>query len=407
PEPPGPPTATNRLSLPKDRAFLGAASLLTVVGITVFLLPAVMADKDRASDVPDLTCPIPMGPVTLALSNRQNSPKPGRSPILENIVRASLTNQSSLLSTVVIDGEPKAVESFAVTASSSTHAQMVARDFIDRAVNVRSEKPEADVLVALDTAARVSAPARNGTIVVIDSGLSTTGPVNFDQQTGVDVDTSDVVRLIRDTGHLPDLTGKTVIFIGIGEVVSPQEKLRPAQRRNLVDMWTAIAQASGASCVESVDQLGLDGPSGYLPPVQTVAIPPPPLSILKDNKFVLTLGSEATFMPDSAVLVDNDAARHELVRVANAATENPASRVSVVGTTSNSGDKANQKALSYARAQAIADILVSLGIERGRLVVEGVGSDFPEYVDDTDTNGALVPALAQRNRSVRIALISG
>ncbi|WP_154697549.1 OmpA family protein [Lentzea guizhouensis] len=387
---------------------VGAGAFIALAGIIALLASLIDSQDGGASSK---SCGGDTNAVTLAMSNRQNSPKLVRNETLETFLKPALDVRfPGPISAVVLDGYPKLVaEHRAKAGDPGLRYGQTGREFAQKAAEVRAEQPEADVLAALDTAARAngSGSGRGGLVVLVDSGLSTTGAVSFDQNTTIDVEIPELVQSLRDKGHLPDLTGKAVVFVGIGEVAPPQEKLRPAQRRHLTELWKAIATASGASCVLAVDQVSLGNPPDGLPRVRTVPVPGPPLSSPSEDSFVLALGGEATFTPDTATLVDSEATRRALRQVVDAAQADPASRITVTGTTSGSGPKDTRIQLSRARARTIGDILVSSGIERERLTINGVGSDFPEYVNDIDANGNVIPGLAQKNRTVRISITPG
>ena len=63
--------------------------------------------------------------------------------------------------------------------------------------------------------------------------------------------------------------------------------------------------------------------------------------------------------------------------------------------------------LSNQRAQAVADALVSLGIEAERISAEGLGFSNPDHVDDLDSSGRQIPEKAALNRKVTIELETG
>jgi outer membrane protein OmpA-like peptidoglycan-associated protein len=58
--------------------------------------------------------------------------------------------------------------------------------------------------------------------------------------------------------------------------------------------------------------------------------------------------------------------------------------------------------LSQQRANAVRDLLVSLGAPADRIGTQGLGSDFPGYVKDRDAQGNLDPIPAAQNRQVII-----
>ncbi|MFQ5609264.1 MAG: OmpA family protein [Woeseiaceae bacterium] len=86
-----------------------------------------------------------------------------------------------------------------------------------------------------------------------------------------------------------------------------------------------------------------------------------------------------------------------LDRLAGFATDCPAATISITGHTDVTGYEPNNRALSLARAQAVADYLVSRGTGPDRLLVSGVGSSQP--VADNDTARG-----RERNRRIEIGL---
>ena len=75
-----------------------------------------------------------------------------------------------------------------------------------------------------------------------------------------------------------------------------------------------------------------------------------------------------------------------LDRIAEFACDCPAATISITGHSDSSGLEENNKTLSRARAQAVADYLVAHGAGDSQLLVAGVGSDFP-IADDTTPQG--------------------
>ncbi len=90
--------------------------------------------------------------------------------------------------------------------------------------------------------------------------------------------------------------------------------------------------------------------------------------------------------------------RPVLDRVVTLAATCRHSVVEVTGHTDSSGDEAENRRLSLARATAVADYLVRRGIPRHRIVVAGVGSSEP-IADNARRYGR------QLNRRIEIALL--
>jgi outer membrane protein OmpA-like peptidoglycan-associated protein len=217
------------------------------------------------------------------------------------------------------------------------------------------------------------------------------------------VDGEELAQSLANQGQLPDLRGMTVLFLGLGETVAPQAKLSPAQREHLSGIWKAIAAKANATCVDSVVQLRETIPTGSLPPVPTVALPTS-VNQLGTSAFEVQFGDALTFAPDSATFRDRDQAVKALQPIADQAAAQPTKQIRVVGTSSASGAMAAQLELSKRRAQAVADVLVSLGVTPARIDVEGVGSNFSGYVSDIGSQGELIPGAAAKNRKVLITI---
>lgn len=69
--------------------------------------------------------------------------------------------------------------------------------------------------------------------------------------------------------------------------------------------------------------------------------------------------------------------------IAAALALTPNRTIQIQGHTDDRGDRAMNQALSEGRASSVADALVSLGIARSRMVVEGFGEDRPERSNTT------------------------
>lgn len=89
---------------------------------------------------------------------------------------------------------------------------------------------------------------------------------------------------------------------------------------------------------------------------------------------VMTLG-DVLFDADDSEL--KPAANRTLLKLVQFLQLNPKRLVRIEGYTDNRGSSEDNLALSKARAQTVADVLVDLGIEEKRIQVTGYGADFP------------------------------
>jgi outer membrane protein OmpA-like peptidoglycan-associated protein len=260
------------------------------------------------------------------------------------------------------------------------------------------------VLTALDLAGRSAGSGgqggnRPGTVVLVDSGLSTVAPLDFRQRGLLDAPPAETVDALRANNALPGLQGETVVLAGLGDVAEPQPALSPAQRSSLVALWTAIATAGGASCVAVVDEpRGGDAPSDA-PAVSVVDVPPPP-TITPGQATALPDDNSVGFQPDTAEFRDRNAARAVLTPFAQFLTESPSRRIALTGTSARAGTEAGQVDLSTRRAEAVKALLVELGAPADRISTRGVGSRFPGYVNDVGPGGRQLPGPASANRTV-------
>lgn len=261
----------------------------------------------------------------------------------------------------------------------------------------RARTPETDLLSALGLAARsISAADAPRTIVVVDSGLSTAGALDFTQPGVLEADPDELAAQLEQAGQLPDLSGVEVILQGIGDTAPTQPRLGEQQRKNLERIWDAVVRAAGADDV-LVEQSPIQAP----PPADVPEVSPVPVA---DGgtctvETVELDGGEVAFEPESASFVDRDAALVVLRRLAERIVAEGFA-VRLAGTTADIGDLDGQRRLSLERAEAVRAELAGLGVPADRMTAEGLGSQHAGHIEDHDANGDPVPALAAANRRV-------
>jgi OmpA-OmpF porin, OOP family len=356
-----------------------------------------------------LDCSLPDGPVAIAASARANSPALEISPAVVTVLRQAV-HRGEYVALVDTDGSPAITKQGSVKSEAKNSAARVKDDaanlgrlegFLGRS---RADAPESDTLGALDTAARaVHAQGEHGTVVLVDSGLQTTGSLRYQADGLLLASGRDVVGHLRSSGQLPDLGGITVVLGGLGDTAPPQPRLDAASRNRLVEQWRAIATAAGASCVH-VDSQPLTHPSpGGLPRVSTVRVPRPAPPKLHPGRPVALREDTVGFRDDSAELRDKRAALADLEPLARQIRDD-GHQVLLVGTTATAGTEAGRRRLSKQRAETVKSLLVDLGVPAAHVRTRGVGTQYPEHVDDLDRQGNLVPRLAVRNRAVFVVV---
>ncbi|HEX2073844.1 MAG TPA: OmpA family protein [Geodermatophilus sp.] len=371
-------------------------------------LLAVAGSVALAASVAGCTDPAPGDPtggLAVVLGAHVNMP-PAAVEGVAGQVLANAVDTQALVSLVVADGAPFVLESRQLeTAGDDGDAWRASEQANRRALgevisSAAARSPETDLLGALRLAAAeiAAAPGRH-TILVVDSGLSTTGALDFRQPGLLDADPADLVASLQAAGALPDLGGAHVVFQGLGDTAAPQPELGAA-REQLIDLWTAVVLAAGAVEV-NVERTPLQGePAADLPPVSVVG---PGGGLTCTANTVVLDGGDVAFAADTAVFKDPAAATATLQPIADHMRGDGVT-ATLTGTTADVGDAEGQRRLSRERAQAVADLLRDLGVPADRMTVVGLGSEFPGYVQDHDGQGHLSPAAAALNRKVIIEL---
>jgi len=378
-------------------AFLrrGAVGLVALAALGLGTAAVVSADTSAE--------PEPRGALGVVVGAHSNMPQ----PTLEGIAASArdlAVAQQSQLSVVVADGapftlvEPERLLVDAEEPAGRAEQREANRRRIDEAVaTARARTPETDLLSALILAGRTMADQPGPrTVVVVDSGLSTSGPMDFRQPGMFDADPQEVVDTLADFGQLPDLKGSSVVFQGLGDTAPPQQPLDAARRTQLVELWTAVAEKAGAVVVD-IEVSPLSGtPDAGLPSVRPVAVDP---GFSCTPRRLTLSGGGVGFRPGGALLLDPERIAEVLRPYAEQMKSRGTLIAEVFGRYSE-GEPAAVLLLTEQRGQEVANVLIDLGVPIPQLRVKGFGSDFPGYVPDRDATGHLVPATAALNRTV-------
>lgn len=266
------------------------------------------------------------------------------------------------------------------------------------------EQGTLDTLTLLDGVGRHSGPA---TVVVISSAVQTSDPINLGVL-GFDFDPAAVVDDLAARNLLPSLADKTVVFVGIGDVAGPQAALSTSARGELTDLWLTICRRAGAvSCTADPTPIAATPPTATTP-VPVVPVPDPATLVIDpapvgDTPAEQALPSELLFEPNSANLLPQaaDALAPIVQRIVAANAE--VHLVGHVWKVTDNDDRGRAADLSTARAQAVRDLLVTLGVPSDRIVeVRGAGFDEPiSPAGETDPQ-----KIAAANRVVQVTLVT-
>jgi outer membrane protein OmpA-like peptidoglycan-associated protein len=216
-----------------------------------------------------------------------------------------------------------------------------------------------------------------------------------------DANAKDVVSALLKRRTITPTTfkGLTVEFVGLGTTIAaPQTKLPASQVSAMTSIYSAVVRAGGGTPV--LTPLVRTGPAGNWK-LAVKAVGTSNTEVTLGGTSALGDGSSVAFQPGTATYRDPAAARRLLTPLAKWLAPGTTHHAVVVGTTSSEGgvSKESDLKLSLARAQAVKDVLVSLGADAARIQAQGKGyiADPPDRV-----NGVLDPAKAAQNRVVRI-----
>jgi len=388
-----------------SRRTSGRAASVALLATTALALSGCAAQAGAA--------PAPVFPggqgVELVIGAHANQPEPVLPTSVQNRIMAAVQAERAI-GVLTVEGTPRVLQPpLPMSVTGSTPDERAAsdkRNAASVASLVHTARPStagADLMSALLRAAETAktAPDPVRRIVAIDNGLSDRGPVNFTVPGMTDANAKDVVSSLLKHRTITPTTfkGLTVEFVGLGTTVAaPQTKLPASQVTALTSVYSAVVKAGGGTPV--VTPLERTGPAIHTDlPVKAVGKSNTEVTL--GGTSALGDGSSVAFEPGTATFRDPAAARRLLTPLAKWLEPGTSHRAVVVGTTSSEGSasKASDLKLSRERAQAVKDVLVSLGADAGRIQAEGKGyiADPPDRV-----HGVLDPAKAAQNRVVRI-----
>ena len=383
----------------------GMKKLAMCVLLSLAVLFGLTSCGDSADDMTAVDLAIIVG-------CHNNAPTPAlQSSTVQESIQKSTASYGSVC-VIVNDGSPFVAADYEVSAPTANLsgakrkeiAQAQAAQITAVMTESRAETPEVDTLAAITLAARALEGAEGERfMVVMDSGLSTTGYVDFTDNL-LYAEPKAVIDYLERTKALPDLNGIEVVWVGLGDVAGDQDQLTPSNLEGLKELWFAILDCAGAESVNFASDLPNGTPQAQNLPYVT------PVEILEEAAFdmgeldfsvpVVFHEDKILFLPDSAQLADQEAAGDILLPIADYMTAHPEFELLVAGTTATAGSNEDCKVLSEARAEVVAEALTALGVDRAQIAgTVGLGYEHPYHIPDIGEDGSQNEN-APKNRSV-------
>lgn len=324
------------------------------------------------------------------------------SPMVQDTVYDTIRNYG-YISVVNADGIPDVVlaSSFDIDdkykSASPERLDMDARakttNLIAGMQTVIATDPEVDYLAALNLAVRTLSSLDgydNKTIVVIGTGLSTTGVLDFKNNL-ISADPGTIVGLLADKREIPNFDGITVYWQQMGDVAAPQQALTSAQRDALQQIYGGIVEAGGGTFVYNDIIANPVNEGNSYPVVTPVELPEdtpisfePEILDTEDSQDVFTepvvlTEEQVTFIGDKAEYLHPEEAESVLKPIAEYLINNDVT-ILLCGTTAGDNNSAYTLELSQARAETVKQTLVNLGVDPDRIIAVGLGSTDPWHV---------------------------
>lgn len=269
-----------------------------------------------------------------------------------------------------------------------------------------AKTPEVDTLSAIDLGARnLSGKKGEKQLVILDSGMQTTGYLNFTETYLESFNIPKILSDLKKEDAIPNLEGVEVYWYGLGNVAGPQKELMPKNRKALMELWRAILEEGGADVFFSEEVfVDLERKEG-LPKVTPVEILVPSNQISRYSEEVVVFDEETlNFYPGKAdLLTPVEEVRKALTPICEYLLKNPSERILIVGTTAGVPDSQRSYSLNLSneRSLAVRQLILAEGVSASQVETLGMGCYDPFHVPDLNPDGSL-NEMAPKNRKVLI-----
>lgn len=323
--------------------------------------------------------------------------------ISKNFGNVSVTVSSGTPKSVAnwsLDVEKKDVGEAKLNQIAKANTQVI----IQEIATLKADSPEVNTLSAIIKEANNlhDSEASTKTLIVYDTGLSTTGLLDFTTGNLINSSPSFIADQLEAHHSLPDLTGIDVFWSGCGQTRGEQI-LDDENRFKLKAIWSEIINRCNPKRVYFNDAELTSETDNDLPEVSMVNTISSKIEVEQINETVPVISieeDEVGFEPDTADFVDPSNAKATLSSLAATLCKTDET-IYVIGSTASFGSSDSSKSLSKKRAATVVQTLIDNGVNKDSLVSIGIGqAKCSLRVNDIDANGNLVEEQAVHNRAV-------
>lgn len=325
-------------------------------------------------------------------------------------------------SVIVNDGEPFVAGNYNIKKPDkridSAKRKQIADQNIEQIVSevsvMTGKTPEVDTLSGVMLSANILQGITGNsekTMIIMDSGLSTTSVLNFLEPNLIYMSPESIVAQLEELHEIPNLEDIDIVWIGLGETCGEQDKLTADYKYKLQNIWKAVLEKGGAKSIY-FDPTPLTGQeySMELPECSTVPVIYEGIDIdemvkkeIMPDVIKWDGNSSLQFHADTANFLNIESAKAQLQPVAIYLIEHPEEAVYIFGMTATTQNDDPGIILSEERAAACGHILENTGVKESQIKCIGLGEmSHPLRVEDIDENGNQIKEKAQENRAVVI-----
>lgn len=336
-----------------------------------------------------------------------------QSPLVQDTIYSTILNYG-YISVVNADGSPEVVlaSSFDIDEKYKGASDKLAMDARSKATNLISgmqtviaDDPEVDYLEALRLAVRSLASLEgydSKQIIVLGTGLSTTGVLNFNNNL-ISAEPDVIVELLNEKSEIPNFSDITVYWQQLGDVAAPQETLTSAQKDKLQKIYGSLVETGGGTFVYNEIMANPVNESVEYPAVTPVDLPDDtPIAFeadeldTEDDKAFeepqVLSESQVEFIGDQANYLYPDKAIENIRPIAEYLLKHDDVNIVLIGSTAGDSTNASTLKLSQERADAVKKTLIDLGVSTDRITTVGMGASDPWHIPNVGYDGAAASA---------------